>query len=114
MFVADEIIVSCGMISQYNVPAAERYPIRNLDTFIGKRLVMEGFIVYDERFGPKYFDEHQKKVGQWLSEGTFNAVSDVTDGLDDSAQAFVNMLKGDCFGKPLVKIAEMDEVRSML
>ena len=76
--------------------------------------MMEGFIVGDERFGPKYFDEHQRKVGQWLHDGTFNAISDVTEGLDDSAQAFVNMLKGDNFGKTMVEIAKFDEVRSVL
>ena len=108
------MIVACGMISQYNLPAAERYPIRNLQNVVSKRLLMEGFIVTDERYGGAYFDEHQKKVGQWLSDGSFNAVSDVTDGLDNAAHGFVNMLKGDCFGKPLVKIADMAEVRSML
>lgn len=52
-------------ISQYNLPAEKRYPIKNLFLVVSKRLKMEGFIVSDEGFGPKHHKEHQEKMQKW-------------------------------------------------
>lgn len=38
-------IVACGMISNYNKPPSDHYPIRNLMQVVAKRLKMQGFIV---------------------------------------------------------------------
>jgi NADPH-dependent curcumin reductase CurA len=38
-------IVACGMISNYNKPPSEHYPIRNLIQVVAKRIKMQGFIV---------------------------------------------------------------------
>ena len=97
-------IVACGMIADYSKPPAEKYPIRNLFTFIGKKLTMQGFIVGDADFGPKYTKEHQANVQKWLKEGTFKSTYHETVGIENVGASFVEMLKGGNFGKAVVKV----------
>lgn len=98
------------MISQYNIPPSEAYPIKNLIQFVAKRLKMQGFIVGDEGMGPKYWIEHQKNVQKWIADGSFKVKMSVTDGIDHAAEGFVGMLKGENFGKAVLKIADLEEV----
>lgn len=73
---------------------------------ITKRLHMEGFIVFDPRFGPKYFKEHQEKIQEWLADGSFKAKLHVTDGIDNAAQGLVDIFAGRNFGKAVLKIKD--------
>jgi NADPH-dependent curcumin reductase CurA len=57
--------------------------------------------------GPKYTAEHQKNVQKWIKDGTFKAKLSVTEGIDNAAEGLVGMLKGDNFGKALLKIADL-------
>lgn len=95
------------MISQYNTPLPERYGVRNLLLVVGKRLTIRGFLVGDADMGPKYAAEHQEKVGRGIHEGSFIAKEDVTEGMANAATAFVGMLKGENFGKAVLKIADL-------
>ncbi|KAL6245983.1 hypothetical protein RBB50_007136 [Rhinocladiella similis] len=97
-------IVECGQISQYNLSPEERYPIRNTFNIVVKRLQVEGFLVGDERFGPKWGKEHLEKVSQWLRDGTFVAKVHETVGIENAGEAFVGMLKGENFGKAVLKV----------
>lgn len=97
------------MISQYNVPAAKQYPIRNMARFVGQRIKMQGFIVSDPNMGPKYSQEHQEKLQKWLADGSFKAVQHIIKGIDNSADGFVGMLRGENFGKTVLEIASMDD-----
>ncbi|KAK6531765.1 hypothetical protein TWF694_002934 [Orbilia ellipsospora] len=97
--------IECGMISQYNrEQGQEAYPIRNLMNVVGKRLKMEGFIVGD--LAPKHAANHQRDVQQWLADGTLIYTEDVTVGIDNEAEGFVKMLKGENFGKAVIKYAD--------
>lgn len=94
-------------ISQYNnKDPSERYGVKNVMHVVSKRLIMQGFIVSDEGFGPAYYKEHQEKLQKWLHEGSFKAKLAVTDGIDKAAEGFVGMLQGKNFGKAVVKIAD--------
>lgn len=97
-------IVFCGLISDYNLPAADKYPIKNLFNIISRRLKVEGFLVGE--IGPPYAKDHQEKVQQWLADGTFRAKIYATEGIDKAAEGFIGMLSGDNFGKAVVKIAD--------
>ncbi|MCJ1438715.1 hypothetical protein MMC27_008105 [Xylographa pallens] len=101
-------IVACGMISGYNQPAEERYGVKNLFQFIGKRLLMQGFVVPDENMGPKYRKEFNENVAKWIHDGSFKVREDVTVGIDNAATAFVGMLEGKNMGKAVLKIADLD------
>jgi len=95
------------MISQYNLPPAEHYPIRNLMQVVGKRIKIQGFIVTDANMGPKYWKEHQEKLQQWIKDGSFVAKVDTTVGIENSAQGFIGMLGGKNFGKAVLQIADL-------
>ncbi|CAJ2499681.1 Uu.00g025340.m01.CDS01 [Anthostomella pinea] len=99
-------IVVSGMIEGYNKPLEERYGVRNLVEFFGKRLSMHGFLVADPDFGPKYTKEHQKNVQKWISEGSLKAKLHVTHGLDHAAGGFSQLFQGKNFGKAVLKIKE--------
>lgn len=94
------------MISQYNVKDGNYYGIKNLMEIVGKRITMRGFIQSDPDMAPKYKDEHQEKMQQWLHDGTFKAKLHVTEGLDNAAEGFLGMLEGKNFGKAILKIAD--------
>lgn len=57
--------------------------------------------------GPKYRDEHQKNMQKWLKDGSFTAKLSVTEGIDSAAEGFVGMLKGENFGKAVLRISEL-------
>ena len=73
---------------------------------VGKRLNIRGFIVSDPDFGPKYRTEHQKNVQKWIKDGEIVVKMSVTDGIEKSAEGLVGMLKGENFGKAVLKVAE--------
>jgi len=53
--------------------------------------------------GPVYAKEHQEKLGQWIADGSVKTKLAVTEGIDNTPQAFVGMLEGKNFGKVVVK-----------
>lgn len=69
-----------------------------------KQILMEGFLVGRDDFGPAYFKEHQEKVQEWLADGSFKAKIYVTEGIDKAAEGLVGMLQGENFGKAVVRI----------
>ncbi|KAI4132238.1 MAG: hypothetical protein LQ338_000790 [Usnochroma carphineum] len=102
-------IVACGMVSQYNAASPEeRYGVKNLSNVVFKRLKMQGFIVSDPDFGPKYAAEHHKNVAKWIHDGTFVAQQSVTHGIEKAVDGFLGMLKGENFGKAVLTIRELD------
>ncbi|KAH9886348.1 NAD(P)-binding protein [Xylariomycetidae sp. FL2044] len=94
----------CGMISMYNAQPSERYGVKNLFNLVAKQITMQGFLVHQPGFGDAYFQDHQEKVQSWLADGTFKAKLHVTEGIDKAAEGFVGMLKGENFGKAVLKI----------
>jgi NADPH-dependent curcumin reductase CurA len=97
-------IVACGMVSQYNLPEKERYGVKNLFHLVSKNLTMRGFLVGAPDFGPKWSKEHQENVTKWLQDGTFKALFHETDGIENGPEGFIGMLKGDNFGKAVLRI----------
>ena len=90
----------CGSISQYNATTPPMGP-RLLGTFVGKRVRAQGFIVTDfaERYGPA---RHQ--MGEWVRAGKIKYREDIVEGIDKAPRAFIGLLRGENFGKMLVKV----------
>jgi len=82
----------------------DRYPITNLMQVVSKRLHIEGFIVFDKNFGPKYYKEHQENIQKWLADGSYKAKLHVTDGIDNAPQGLIDIFEGKNFGKAVLKI----------
>lgn len=73
---------------------------------VSRRITMRGFIVGDKDFGPKYYKDHQEKLQQWLADGSFKATLHYTEGIDNAGEGFIGMLRGDNFGKAVLRIAD--------
>ena len=93
-------IVMCGMISQYNLEKPEPGP-NNLMQIIGKRLIMQGFIVSDfESLKAEFY----KDMTNWIQSGRIKIKESVQTGIEKAPQAFISLFSGGNFGKMLVKL----------
>ena len=99
--------MSCGSVSQTSKRPEDQYRIKNMPLVIGKRLTIRGFIVFDPDMGPKYWAEHQENMQRWIKDGEIKVQMSITDGIENSAEGLVGMLKGDNFGKAVLKIADL-------
>ncbi|MBL4885512.1 MAG: zinc-binding dehydrogenase [Planctomycetaceae bacterium] len=90
-----------GMISQYNLDHDEMVGARNLTHINRKRIRMQGFIVSDHN---DRLDEFMDQMAGWLKSGEIKYRVDITDGLGNAPAAFIAMLKGQNFGKQVVRI----------
>lgn len=92
-------IVACGMISQYNTQ--EPYGVKNLINIVGKRIRFQGFIVTDHGdLEPEFLT----KVIAVLKEGKFQYRESISEGIETTPEALFDVLKGNNFGKQVVKV----------
>jgi NADPH-dependent curcumin reductase CurA len=73
---------------------------------VRKRLTIRGFIVFDPDMGGKYYQKHQDNMQKWIRNGEIKIKMTVTDGIENAAEGLVGMLKGENFGKAVLKIAD--------
>jgi hypothetical protein len=92
-------IVVCGLISDYN--ATEPYALKNLRAMLVNRIRMQGMIVFDwkERYG-----EALQALAGYLSQGKLRYRESVIEGLENAPKGLIGLLKGQNFGKQLVKL----------
>ena len=90
----------CGSISSYN---SEKLPQTRIlqPALVFNQLKMEGFIV--SRWGDRWFEGIEKNMA-WIREGKLKYRETVTEGFENMFQAFDGMLRGDNFGKAVVKV----------
>jgi NADPH-dependent curcumin reductase CurA len=93
-------VALCGSISQYNATSPPMGP-RLLGTFVGKRVTLRGFIVFD--FVERY-PIAMRQMGEWIKAGKIKYREDIVEGIDKAPRAFIGMLRGENFGKMLVKM----------
>ena len=95
----------CGLISQYNVTSLPQGSDR-LSMLMGqvlrKRLTLRGFIIFQD-FGHLY-PAFAKAMGDWLAAGKLNYREDMIDGLEQAPQAFIGLLRGENFGKRVIRV----------
>ncbi|ADD44961.1 NADP-dependent oxidoreductase [Stackebrandtia nassauensis] len=93
-------IAICGAISQYNATTPPTAP-RNLALFIGKRITMTGFLVLDRFDRMKDFIAD---IAPHLASGKIVTEETIVDGIDNTVNAFLGMLRGENVGKMLVRV----------
>jgi NADPH-dependent curcumin reductase CurA len=93
-------IVVCGLIAEYSLP--EPYPHRRLRSILVNRIRMQGMIVFDwkDRYG-----EALAPLARHIAEGKLKYRESIVDGLDNAPRALIGLLKGENFGKQLVRIS---------
>ncbi len=94
------VIVSCGMISTYNQTEPAAAP-RNLFKIIGKRIRMEGMLVFDFLGQREAFIND---MSRWIKSGEIVWEETITNGLENAPAAFIGLFKGDNVGKSLVRL----------
>jgi NADPH-dependent curcumin reductase len=92
-------VAMCGMVSQYNEHTFPPGP--NLGFVVGKRVLIQGFIVSDK---PEKLGEWRKLAAPWVADGSLVYREDVHEGLDNAPEALAAVLSGRNFGKMLVRV----------
>lgn len=95
----------CGLIAQYNAteqpPGPDRLP-QLMRATLTKRLTFRGFIVSD--FADREAD-FRRDVSAWVREGRIKYKEHVLDGLEQAPRGLIGLLRGENFGKTLVRVA---------
>lgn len=92
-------IVLCGMIEAYSMDTPPPGPW--LGPVVGARATMKGLVVYDHMHR---LPELVRVVGGWIRDGRFRWKEDVTEGLEHAPEAFCRLMRGENFGKALVRV----------
>ncbi|MFK9856077.1 NADP-dependent oxidoreductase, partial [Klebsiella pneumoniae] len=50
----------------------------------------------------------QQQMGRWVQEGKIKYREQLIDGLDQAPQALIGLLKGENFGKVVIRVAADD------
>ncbi|MGW4274918.1 NADP-dependent oxidoreductase [Streptomyces seoulensis] len=93
-------IAICGAISVYNNTEPAPGP-KNLPRLIQTRGRIEGFLVGD------HYDlqpEFVREVGPWVRSGELKYRETTVEGIDNTLEAFLGVLRGDNTGKMIVKL----------
>ena len=91
----------CGAISEYQDAEPIAGPPK-MFTIVQRRLTIQGFIVSDHA---ALMGEFVTEVGGLLKAGKLKSRETMVDGLAKAPQAFMGLLKGENFGKLVVKVA---------
>lgn len=97
----------CGLVAQYSAtslpPGPDRTPLL-MGNILAKRLLLKGFIVYDYAQKEQDFN---REIAQWIKEGKIKYKEDIVTGLEKAPEAFMGLLKGQNFGKLIVKVHDV-------
>ena len=92
-------VILCGLIAQYNLKDAPPGP--NLGLLMACRGKILPIVVYDYEHRREEFLEDALA---WYGEGRLAYKEDIAEGLQNAAAAFCRLMRGENFGKSLVRI----------
>jgi NADPH-dependent curcumin reductase CurA len=93
-------VILCGMSATYNVEVPQPGPL--LGPFLSARATLRGIAAPDHL---SRLAELERVVGGWIRSGQFHYREDLTDGLASAPEAFCRLMRGENFGKALVRVA---------
>jgi len=93
-------IVICGLIAEYHT--SEPYGYKNLRAVLVNRIKLQGMIVFDwkDRYG-----EALKALAGYFAQGKLKYRESVVEGIENAPKGLIALLKGQNFGKQLVRLA---------
>lgn len=95
----------CGLIALYNATGLpegkDRVPLL-MSQILVKRLTLRGFIVFD--FAHQHAD-FLAEVGPMVRDGRIKYREHIVDGLENAPRALIGLLRGENFGKMIVRVA---------
>jgi NADPH-dependent curcumin reductase CurA len=92
-------VAICGLISDYN--AKEPYGVKMFRSILVNRLKVQGMIVFD--WQPRYAEANQGLMELVLA-GKLKTRESVLNGIENAPRGLIGLLKGENFGKQLVKL----------
>ena len=96
----------CGRIANYNVTESFSGPdqvARLMGLILVRRLTFRGFIVFDHLDRQPDF---LRDAAAWIRAGALKYREDVVEGLKNAVPAFLGLLRGENFGKLLVRVSD--------
>ena len=100
-------IILCGMIEAYSMATPPAGPF--LGPVVGARATMKGLVVYDHAH---LMPELQRVVGEAIRAETFRYREDISDGLGAAPEAFCRLMRGENFGKALVRVRSPAQIEN--
>lgn len=94
----------CGLVAHYNDKALPGGPDRLpmlMSHILTRHLTVRGFIQHD--FIALY-PQFLREMRDWLVEGRIRWREDLVDGLENAPRALIGLLRGENFGKVVVKL----------
>lgn len=91
-------IALCGMVSEFN---REPHATRTLRSILINRIRVQGFIVSDKL---ETWPAIRENLYALVIAGKLKFRESITEGLANAPEAFVGLLKGENFGKQLIKL----------
>ncbi|NHF74598.1 NADP-dependent oxidoreductase [Paracoccus xiamenensis] len=96
----------CGLIAQYNAtdlpPGPDRLGLLT-GTILTRQLTVRGFIIFDS-FAELY-PEFARQMTGWIAEGKIQYREEVIDGLAKAPTALIGLLRGENFGKRVIRMS---------
>lgn len=93
-------VVLCGLNEAYNTDTP--LPGSTLAAILGARATLRGILVEDHL---QRLPELERVVSGWIHAGLFRYREDITEGLASAPEALCRVLRGEHFGKALVRVA---------
>jgi NADPH-dependent curcumin reductase CurA len=97
----------CGLIAQYNSTELPEGPDRVpllMGAILTKRITMRGFIVSDFA---SHSEEFERDMAAWIRDGRVRYREDLVDGLENAVREFQGLLRGENFGKLIVRVSNI-------
>lgn len=94
-------IVVSGQVADYNLTPTEAPGIHHTREFIGKRLRMEGMVVFDDL---PQFPAAQEQLAGLIRDGKVAYREEIFDGLASLPEAFCGLFSGASFGRRLIRL----------
>lgn len=94
----------CGAISAYNNKEAD-IGLRVQSYLIKTSALMKGFTIGDYA---SRFNEGSEALAGWLQEGKIQYEETITDGFDQTINAFLDLFQGANIGKAIVKVSDIE------
>jgi NADPH-dependent curcumin reductase len=92
-------IAICGLISDYN--AKEPYGVKMMRAILVNRLTVRGMIVFD---WAERYPEANRALLDLVLGGKLKYRESIVEGIDNAPKGLIGLLKGENFGKQLVKL----------
>ena len=93
-------IVICGRISQMNASSPGE-GLKNMAHVLVKRLTIKGFLIFDH--DNDYLD-FERDMNFWILDKKIKWKETIIEGVENSPQAFLDLLEGKNIGKMIVKV----------